>query len=220
MKQNKKNLLRIGLQFFADPQPGTEPGTNPQPGADPGATESTPATPPEGKTYTQEQLNALMANEKRTARNAILKELGFDVKDDKGYKETMADIKKTLDAGKTEQQLDKEAAQNAQAAQAAAESKAAALEMKLAAISKGVKPDCVDDVIALIAPKISETNTIETLLEECAKKYPVFFTEDSNSSGTGSSVNPPKKTSGGESLGQRLAKSHKSTTAKSTYFKK
>ena len=219
MKQNKKNLLRIGLQFFADP--GTEPGTEPQPGADPGATEPTPATPPEGKTYTQEQLNALMANEKRTARNAILKELGFDVKDDKGYKATMADIKKTLDAGKTEQQLDKEAAQNAQAAQAAAESKAAALEMKLAAISKGVKPEYVEDVIALITPKISETNTIENLLEDYAKKYPVFFGEGSNDSGTGSSINPPKKTAGGESLGQRLAKSHKSnTTAKSTYFKK
>ena len=109
----------------------------------------------EGKTYTQEQINSMMAAEKRTARNALLKELGFEGIKDENYKDTVAGIKKTLDAGKTQQQLDKEAKEAAEAAKSEAEGKVARLELQVAALKFGVNPDYVEDIIALAAPQVS-----------------------------------------------------------------
>ena len=202
------------------PEPTTN-STNPiDPPADPPAPPAEPpAEPPAGKTYTQEQLNAMMANEKRTARNAILKELGFDIKDDKSFKDTLKNIKTTLDAGKTQQQLDAEAKAAAEAAKDEAEAKATKLEMKVAALAAGVNPDYLDDVIVLAQAKVSETNTVDKVMEEFKTKYPAFFKESSGGSGTGSSTNPPRKPPAGtEGLGQRLAKVNK-PAAKSSYFK-
>ncbi len=182
--------------------------------------ESTPQNPPEGKTYTQEQLNSMMAAEKRTARSALLKELGIELKDDKDYKSAVDNLKKTLDAGKTQAQLDAEARKAAEDALGEASAKAAALEMKVLALSAGAVPTAVDDIIALISTRVSQGETTEKAIEELKTKYPSFFSsEGSGSKGTGSPTNPPsKKAPGTEGLGQRLAKTNK-TTVKSTYFK-
>ena len=161
----------------------------------------------------------MMANEKRTARNAILKELGFDIKDDKNFKDTMKNIKDTLDAGKTQAQRDAEAKAAAETAKDEAEAKATKLEMKVAALAAGVNPDYLDDVIVLAQAKVSETNTVDKVMEEFKTKYPAFFKESSGGSGTGSSTNPPRKPPAGtEGMGQRLAKVNK-PAAKSSYFK-
>lgn len=193
--------------------PPTEPPAPPTPPTEPSA------EPTSGKTYTQEQLNSMMANEKRTARQAILKELGFDIKDDKSFKDTLKNIKTTLDAGKTQAQLDAEAKAAAEAARDEAEAKATKLEMKVAALAAGVNPDYLDDVIILAQAQVSETNTVDKVMEGFKTRYPAFFTEASGGSGTGRSNNPPRKPPAGtESLGQRLAKVNK-PTAKSSYFK-
>lgn len=198
----------------------TTPTTPPtEPLAPSAAPTEPPAEPPAGRTYTQEQLNAMMANEKRTARQAILKELGFDIKDDKNFKDTMKNIKATLDAGKTQAQLDAEAKAAAETAKAAAETKAAKLEMKVAALAAGVNPEYLDDIIVLAQSKVSETMSVEKVMEEFKTKYPSFFAEASGGSGTGRSNNPPRKPpTGTEGLGQRLAKVNK-PTVKSSYFK-
>lgn len=171
------------------------------------------------KQYTQEQINSMMANEKRTARQALLKELGFDVTDDKNYAETLAGIKKTLDAGKTQQQLDQEAKKTAEAKQHEAEAKAATLELKVAALGAGVKADCLDDVIVLAQAKVSDSMPITKVLEEFKTKYPTFFGTTA-SSGTGNPNNPARGKTGtqGDGLGKRLAQSNKPNT-KSSYFK-
>ena len=205
---------------ITNPNPPAPAPTEPTPPAPPAPAEPpAPADPPAGKTYTQEQLNTMMANEKRTARNAILKELGFDIKDDKNFKDTMKNIKDTLDAGKTQAQLDAEAKAAAETAKAEAETKAAKLEMKVAALAAGVNPEYLDDIIVLAQAKVSETNTVDKVMEEFKTKYPAFFKESSGGSGTGSSTNPPRKPPAGtEGLGQRLAKVNK-PAAKSSYFK-
>lgn len=197
----------------------TEPPTPPTPPAPPAPPTEPPAEPTSGKTYTQEQLNSMMANEKRTARQAILKELGFDIKDDKSFKDTLKSIKDTLDAGKTQAQLDAEAKAAAETAKAEAETKAAKLEMKVAALAAGVNPEYLDDIIVLAQSKVSETMPVEKVMEEFKTKYPSFFAEVAGGSGTGRSNNPPRKPQAGtEGLGQRLAKVNKSV-AKSSYFK-
>lgn len=217
MKQNnEKSLKNIGIQFFADEPAPTEPPADPDP---PAPTEPKPAEPPATKTYTQEQINTMMANEKRTARQAIFKELGFEFKDDKSYKEVLKGIKQTLDAGKTQAQLDAEAKATAEAAQAEAESKAAMLEIKVEALSAGANPKYLDDLIALVMTKVSDTNTPKMVLEALKPQYPVFFDGDEGSSGTGSPTNPRRvQNNGQDGLGKRLAKAHK-TTVKSSYFK-
>ena len=194
MEKYLTTLKGIGLQLFADP--------------------------PAGKTYTQEQINAMMANEKRTARQALLKDLGIELKDEKAYKQTVADLKKTLDAGKTQAQLDAEAKKAAETARDEANAKASRLEMQVAALKAGVNPDSVEDVITLALGKVNDNTTIEQVLTSLKEKYPAFFGEDKGGSGTGGSTNPKRKQSAGaEGLGQRLAKAHK-TSVKSSYFTK
>ena len=214
MEKYLTTLKGIGLQLFADP-PADPPADQPaDPPADP------PQDPPAGKTYTQEQINAMMANEKRTARQALLKDLGIELKDEKAYKQTVADLKKTLDAGKTQAQLDAEAKKAAETARDEANAKASRLEMQVAALKAGVNPDSVEDVITLALGKVNDNTTIEQVLTSLKEKYPAFFGEDKGGSGTGGSTNPKRKQSAGaEGLGQRLAKAHK-TSVKSSYFTK
>lgn len=173
-----------------------------------------------GKSYTQEQINSMMASEKRTARQALLKELGFEVGDDKSYRDTLASIKQTLDANKTQAQKDAEARKLAESSLATAQANAKLLETKIAALSAGVQPDSLDDVIALASTKVNGATTIDRVLEDLKAKYPVFFggAGGSSTGGTGVGTNPPKKPQGGEGMGKRLAQMNKGA-GKSTYFK-
>lgn len=171
-----------------------------------------------GKTYTQAQINSMMANEKRTARQALLKELGFEVGDDQSYQTTVANIKKTLDAGKTQQQLDQEAKNKAEGEAKDANARAALAEMKVSALTAGVKPDRLDDMIILAQAKIAGGQKADQAFADLKKNYPDAFGVES-SGGTGSHVNPANKTGNdGENRGTRLAKQNK-TSVKSSYFK-
>ena len=221
MKQESMSLKHIGLQFFAEGGEGGDGGSQGNSGGGEGGQQNTQGNQQqEGKSYTQEQLNAMMANEKRTARQAILKELGLEYKDDKDFKTQMATIKKTLDAGKTQQQLDAEAKKAAEAARDEANAKATQLEMKVAALSAGVNPDCVDDIITLAAPKVTEEKPITKVLEELKTKYPAMFGETQKNTGTGGSTRgSSRKSTDEEGLGARLAKAHKTSGGKSNYFK-
>ena len=171
----------------------------------------------EGKNYTQAQINAMMANEKRTARQALLKELGFDVKDDQSFTDTIKGIKQTLDAGKTQQQLDQEAKNKAEGEAKDANARAALAEMKVSALTAGVQPGHLDDMIVLAQTKIAAGKTAEQAFADLKQSYPAAFGTES-SGGTGTHTNPPKKGSEGENRGARLAKANK-TSVKSTYFK-
>ena len=174
----------------------------------------------ETKSYTQAQINSMMANEKRTARQAILRELGYEYKDDKGFKDLMKGIKESLDAGKTQAQKDSEAKAAAERERDEANSKANFLELKIAALSAEADPKYLEDLITLAKPKLVEGVTVESVFE---KQYPVFFksADNTGSSGTGSPNNPPRKGAStvGE-YGQRLAKGTAKGAAKSSYFKK
>lgn len=226
-KYLRNNLLGIGLQFFAEegdegnPEGNANGGQGKSEGEGAGG-QGTPGAnhgaQGDGKSFTQTEVNTMMAAEKRTARNAVLKELGFDISDEKNFTQTMADIKKTLDAGKTQSQLDAEAKKKAEEDRDAAMNKANSLEMKVAALSAGVNPDYLDDIITLAKVKVSDTVSVEDVMKDLKTKYPTFFSK-SGESGTGSNVNPRRNNgNGSEGLGQRLAKANKSET-KSSYFK-
>lgn len=210
----EETARKIGLQFFAESgeDEGDQGGTGNE---DQGGNDTNPSA---GKTFTQAQVNAMMANEKRTARNALLKELGYEVKDGAKAADVVATVKGILDQGKTQQQLDQEARTKAEEDKTAAESRAANLQAQVDVMKAGVKSEYVDDAITMLLPKVTEEKPLSKLLEEYKPKYPAWFGE-SASSGTGSPTNPPRG-KGGETggMGKRLAQTGKTQT-KSSYFK-
>ena len=219
---------RIGLQFFAADGAGSgaggeggAAGTDGGQGGDNGNQAGSGAAGSQGtgaKTFTQEDVNRMMANEKRTARSALLKELGYEVKDGK-ITETVATIKGILDQGKTQQQLDQEARTTAETNLAEERSKNSALQARVDVMTAGVKPEFVADAIAMLLPQVTEQKPLSKLLEEYKTKYPEWYGESSGSSGTGNSTKNGRNTGGTQSgLGKRLAESNKSA-AKSSYFK-
>ena len=219
---------KMGLQFFAEPGEGGagSEGAGGQQGNNAGTEGGAAGSQAGGqaggtpKTFTQEEVNNMMANEKRTARSALLKELGYEVKDG-DYKKTISTVKGILDAGKTQQQLDQEARTKAEEDKTAAETKANQLQAQVDVMKAGVKPDYVDDAITMLLPKVTEEKPLTKLLEEYKTKYPSWFGEAEGSKGTGGPTNPPRG-KGGEAggMGKRLAQTGKSKAqAKSSYFK-
>lgn len=218
---------RIGLQFFAADGAGSGAGGEGAAGTDggQGGTDGnhagSGAAGSQGagaKTFTQEDVNRMMANEKRTARSALLKELGYEVKDGK-ITETIATVKGILDQGKTQQQLDQEARTTAETNLAEERSKNSALQARVDVMTAGVKPEFVADAIAMLLPQVTEQKPLSKLLEEYKTKYPAWYGESSGSGGTGNSTKNGRNTGGTQSgLGKRLAESNKSA-AKSSYFK-
>ena len=217
---------RIGLQFFAADgagsgaggEGGTDGGQGGTDGNQAGSSGTAGSQGTGAKTFTQEDVNRMMANEKRTARSALLKELGYEVKDGK-ITETVATIKGILDSGKTQQQLDQEARTTAENNLAAEKSKTSALQARVDVMTAGVKPEFVDDAIAMLLPQVTEQKPLSKLLEEYKTKYPAWYGESSGSGGTGNSTKNGRNTGGTQTgLGKRLAESNKSA-AKSSYFK-
>lgn len=220
---------KIGPQFFAADgagsgaggeggAAGTDGGQGSDNGNQAGSSGAAGSQGTGAKTFTQEDVNRMMANEKRTARSALLKELGYEVKDGK-ITETIATVKGILDSGKTQQQLDQEARTTAENNLAAEKSKTSSLQARVDVMTAGVKPEFVDDAIAMLLPQVTEQKHLSKLLEEYKTKYPAWYGESSGSGGTGNSTKNGRNTGGTQSgLGKRLAESNKSA-AKSSYFK-
>lgn len=176
----------------------------------------------QNKTFTQAEVSAMMAKEKNQGRLAVLKELG--VEDAKTAKEGLSKYKEYLDSQKTD--LEKAQGETAaeKTARLAAEQKAQLLENSLAAIKLGVKPDCVEDVMALATAKVSDTKSFADVMAELKTKYPSFFGEDASGSGgeankgTGGNVGSKKSAGTASGLGARLGAQAKTGEQKSSYF--
>ena len=80
------------------------------------------------------------------------------------------------ESNKEPQKAEKQAAAigKAEKARLAAEERAAAAELKLTAMSKGVSSEALGDVIALAKTKITDKVTAEQAIDEIIKKYPAF----------------------------------------------
>ena len=162
------------------------------------------------KTYTQAQVNAMLANEKRQGKQAILRALG--IKDVNEGKSKMQQQQQT-----NQQQLDEEnqAAQllsNARQAQAEAEQRAQAAERKLAVLKLGVRPEYVDDVVFIASGKATDSEDFDAVISGMKETHSFYFVQDNNSNqnnnGTGGNANFKKQQQQQEqagALGKRLA---------------
>lgn len=162
------------------------------------------------KTYTQAQVNVMLANEKRQGKQAILRALG--IKDVNEGKSKMQQQQQT-----NQQQLDEEnqAAQllsNARQAQINAEARAQAAERKLSVLKAGVRPEFVDDVVYIATGKATDAEDFEEVVTAMKETHSFYFVQDNNSSqnnnGTGGNANFKKQQQQQEqagALGKRLA---------------
>ena len=232
----KKPLIPLNLQFFADDNGGenNEQGSQDQQGAQGAAgTEDNQNNDGSGeeqkkaeKTFTQHQVSAMMAKEKKQGKAAAYSELGIDPNDTK----MISMLKALVEAQKTDEQKAAEQA-SAQAAKIVeAEKRAAIAEAKAEAMQAGVKPDYVDDCITVALSKVNETTDLATALKELKEKYPVWFGSDDSDSGgkvgqkgTGASINKMGSTAGGakgKGLASQLAAARRGngSSSKSSFW--
>lgn len=176
-----------------------------------------------GKTFTQEQVNKMMAREKQQGSSSVYKKLGIDQNDTA----MITAIKAFVDAQKTKEQKEAEAKTETDNKISEAEQRAATAEAKVTALGLGVKADCVDDVVALAIVKVSDDKDLSSVIKELKKSYPFMFTDEGSSDdvgkrGTGSSVGGRKSSDGGSNnykgIGKRLAASKKGSGSNKSSF--
>lgn len=175
-----------------------------------------------GRTFTQEEVNRMMANEKRQGKNSVYKELGIDPKD----KKAVAMVKAILESQKDDEGETKDTSSELDEANKRAE----VAEAKAEAMMLGILPKYVDDAIALALPKVTEDKDLKSVLKDLKSKYPVWVKEDSDDSskkgktGTGSSLGSSTSGNKGDNdnkgIGARLAASRKASKHKTSYWNK
>lgn len=169
----------------------------------------------EPKTFTQEEVNRMMAKEKRQGRNSLLKELGF--KDEASAKSASKSYNAWLEAQKTDDEKAAEENTKKDNELREAQIKAEISEAKVEAMMLGCQPKYVEDIITLAVAKKTEDNDFKTVIGELKQKYPVWFGESSDEDkdnkkagqkGTGGNVSSQKKDTGkddNKSVASRLA---------------
>lgn len=175
------------------------------------------------KTFTQEQVNSMIAQEKRKNLSSMYKGLGFESEED--AKAFIEKYKGQEEQNKSDLVKAQEAAKKLEAEKKAEQSKAQNLQYKFDAMAAGCDAKAADDVVVLAKAKMSDDKDFATALKEVKEQYPAMFGQtDSSGGGTGGGGTPPrKKLTGGDvsGIGKRLAEQRKqSNSAKENdYFK-
>ncbi|MBU9711069.1 hypothetical protein [Evansella tamaricis] len=175
------SFLPLDLQYFnggGDPPPSDPPADPPQ--DPPGGGNKPPQDPPkdpEGggeptKTFTQEDVNNLIAKETRKQQEKILKDLGID--DFKNAKEGMKKFQDWQESQKTEAQKQQEKLQDLENNYNTTSQENQSLKAQLAALKTGVQSDSVEDVVALAERLVSDEVSLDEAINQVIEKYPHF----------------------------------------------
>lgn len=129
----------------------------------------------QARTFSQEEVNGLVAKESKKAQEKIFKSLGFE--DIKSAKEGFEKLKAWEDSQKSESEKNAEAlnAKEQELAKALSDNKT--LSAQLSALKQGVIADSVDDVIALSERLVSDEVSIDDAIKQILTKYPQFGTK-------------------------------------------
>lgn len=180
------------------------------------------------KKFTQAEMTATAAKEKKQGRAAAFREMGF--KSEKEAKAQLEAFRKYQESQLTPEQKTAEQIQQANDDKSEAEKRAEAAENKLAAIQAGVKKDAVDDAVAIAMMKVEDGKSLEDVLGEMKTqpRYKGFFDgsddEDDNGGkgGTGTSVRHKSSKKDEDGIGKRLGQAQingNGTTKKSSFFR-
>lgn len=196
--------------------------TDPSGGGD-GNEDPTPDPQPEDKSFTQDQVNSMVAAEKRKTLSSVYKGLGFESEDQ--AKEFIQKYKQEEEQNKTDLVKAQEAAKKAEEEKAAETARAQDLQYKFDAISEGCDASSASDVVVLAKAKMTDDKDFATALKEVKEQYPAMFGQtDNGSGGTGGGGTSPRKRTGGKELsgiGKRLAEQKRKTNTikDNEYFK-
>lgn len=226
-------MFPLDLQLFAEDDGGSDDDTE-----DDADYEDEEEDEP--KTFTQEQVNKMMAKEKRQGRLSVYKTLGIDPRN----KEQVAKAKELLKGLGVPPANDKEDDSKQQKESLIdnqrlkdAEERAFNAECQVEAIKLGAKAKFVSDIVLLVKARMSEGDDFAETLSEVKEMYPSLFGSDDSSDDdkegsqeqnkkkkkdTGKSVGDftkkrKGKDDGGKSLGARLAESRKASVKKSMF---
>ena len=176
------------------------------------------------KTFTQDQVNSMIAAEKRKNMSSMYKGLGFESEDQ--AKEFVKKYKEQEEQNKSELTKAQEQAKQFEAEKNAEKAKAQDLQYKFDAMSEGCSAGSADDVIVLAKAKMSDDKDFAAALKEVKEQYPSMFgqTDEGNGGSTGGGGTLPRgKLKSGDisGLGKRLAEQRKqnNTTKDSEFFK-
>jgi hypothetical protein len=137
------------------------------------ATEATETTTQETKestkTFTQQELDAVVQDRLTRERNKFAKELGID---DSFSKEKYEEFKTFQEARKSEFEKTQERAQQLEVEREALLNDKMALENKVIGMELGIKPDVLSDAIALA--NLKEGKDMREKLEIVLNDYPIF----------------------------------------------
>src|SRR5690606_15359379 len=119
------------------------------PGAEPAEQQAEQQQPEEagGKTFTQDDVNNLVAREVKKAQEKRLKQLGIE--DFNSAKEGMQRFREWQESQKTEAEKQAEQLQKLQEQSQTLAAENEQLKAKLAAVQAGVDPNSIDDVVVL-----------------------------------------------------------------------
>lgn len=124
------------------------------------------------KTFTQKDVNNLVARESKSAQEKLLKDLGIE--DFENAKDGLKKFQEWQESQKTEAEKQAEALEKASAQLSEKEALISRLEAEKQALIQGVNADSIDDVILLAQAKVSEETTIEKAIETVITQYPHF----------------------------------------------
>lgn len=158
----QKDMLKMDLQMFA-----TDVTPEPTASVEPEETKDEAS-----KTFTQEDVDKLIAGRLTRAQADVLKELGVESVDQ--AKQALAQLQEIEDSKKSELDKKEEARLLAEADKQALETQYKDLEAKFNATKLGVLEEALEDVIQLAKAKVTEDVTIEQAMKEVVEKYPQF----------------------------------------------
>lgn len=180
----------------------------------------------EDKTFTQEQVNSMIAAEKRKNLSSVYKGLGFD--SEEAAKAFVDKYKGEEEKNKTDLVKAQERASQLEAEKRAEAAKAQDLQYRFDAMAEGCDAKSAADVVVLAKAKMSDDNDKDfaAALKEVKEQYPAMFgqTDNGNGGGTGGGgTSPRQKLKSGDlsGIGKRLAEQRKqnNTTKDHDYFK-
>ena len=180
------------------------------------------------KKFTQAEMTATAAKEKKQGRAAAFREMGF--KSEKEAKAQLEAFRKYQESQLTPEQKTAAQIQQANDDKSEAEKRAEAAENELAAIQAGVKKDAVDEAVAIAMMKVEDGKSLEDVLGEMKTqpRYKGFFDgsddDDDNGGkgGTGTSVRHKSSKKDEDGIGKRLGQAQvngNATAKKSSFFR-
>jgi len=174
MKLKNDFPYRLNLQFFAADDNGGDQSGDQQPDQNAGGDQSQQQQQDQqdNKTFTQEDVNNIVARETKKATEKLLRQLGIE--DFENAKEGLKKFKEWQDSQKTEAQKQAERLESLEKEKGSLVEQNATLKAQLSALKAGVKAESVEDVVVLAKNLVTDEVDMDQAIQKVLEKYPHF----------------------------------------------